>query len=436
MRAAALALAILSILPLLGAAVSPVIHADSAQPAALASSGQRPDAPLAAAPLKNHLTGPQPFISILCKFADEGDEPMPRAYFEGLFGAARPGLADYWREVSYGQINLEGSRTVGWYALPRPSTEYLAVAEAEARLNRLMDDCIQVADADVRFPDYAGINLIFNKTLDEQAWGGRRCLERDGVSRCYGVTWLWPRAFVRQRTVAHEMGHTFGLAHSAAGGDEIYGNLWDAMSASSGCESDPTYGALSPHIIAFDKDRLGWLPADRKLIAAPQGTATFELAALANPTAQGYLLAQIPIAGAPARFYTVEARLRVGYDRALPADAVIIHEVDPTRDPPARLVNHLGDGDTRGAAGMWQPGDVFIDAAGGVAVAVESATATGFLVTIATGNRPWPLAPAGSTTLPAGDTAFTWQPVAGASGYELRVEPQPPRFGPARSPGA
>ena len=32
MRAAALALTILSILPLLGAAVSPVIHADSTQP--------------------------------------------------------------------------------------------------------------------------------------------------------------------------------------------------------------------------------------------------------------------------------------------------------------------------------------------------------------------------------------------------------------------
>ena len=135
MRAAALALAILSILPLLGAAVSPVIHADSTQPAALTSSGQRPDATLAAAPLKNHLTGPQPFISILCKFADEDDEPLPPAYFEGLFGAARPGLADYWREVSYGQISLEGSRTVGWYALSRPSTEYLAVTETEARLN-------------------------------------------------------------------------------------------------------------------------------------------------------------------------------------------------------------------------------------------------------------------------------------------------------------
>ena len=46
---------------------------------------------------------------------------MAPAYFEDLFGATRPGLADYWREVSYGQISLAGSRMVGWYTLPRPS---------------------------------------------------------------------------------------------------------------------------------------------------------------------------------------------------------------------------------------------------------------------------------------------------------------------------
>ena len=220
--------------------------------------------------------------------------------------------------------------------------------------------------------------------------------------------------------------------HSSAGSGEVYGNLWDPMSATTLCEANPADVPFAPHVIAYDKDLLGWIPADRKIVVAPQGTVTIELAALANPAAQGYLLAQIPIAGDPARFYTVEARLRVGYDRALPADAVLIHEIDPTRDPPARLVNHLGDGDTREAAGMWQPGDVFIDAAGGVAVAVENATATGFVVTIATGPLPWPLSSASATPLPAGDTAFDWQQVQGASGYELRVEPQSQR--PAASP--
>ena len=144
---------------------------------------------------------------------------MTPAYFEELLGAARPSLNDYWREVSYDQINLEGSRTVGWYTLPSPSTDYPTMTEA--LLDRLMNDCTRVADADVHFPDYAGINLVFNKTLDEAAWGGRRCLEWDGVSCCYGMTWLWPRASAKPAMVVHEIGHTFGLNHSAAGSDEI-----------------------------------------------------------------------------------------------------------------------------------------------------------------------------------------------------------------------
>ena len=378
------------------------------------------------------LSGPQPFITILCKFADEEAEPMPLAFYEQLFGPARPGLDDYWREVSYGQISLEGSRVNGWYRLLHPVAFYQIPGLAEPDLDLLASDCIAAADADVRFPDFAGINLVFNHLLGDSTWGGRRCLELDGVSRCYGMTWLWPHASATPAKVVHEMGHAFGLQHSSAGSGEVYGNLWDPMSATALCEADPADVPFAPHVIAYDKDLLGWIPADRKIVVAQQGTVTIELAALAKPAAQGYLLAQIPIAGDPARFYTVEARLRVGYDRALPADAVLIHEVDPTRDPPARLVNHLGDGDTREAAGMWQPGDVFIDAAGGVAVAVENATATGFVVTIATGPLPWPLSSASGTTLPAGDTPFAWQQVQGASGYELRVEPQPQR--PAASP--
>ena len=426
MKVVALAVSALLVLPVLAAAIGPIALADFGPDALREPAPVAGSQPLVA-PASARVSGPQPFITILCKFADNDNEPQPATYFEGLFGAAHPGLDDYWREVSYGQISLAGSRVVGWYTLPRPVSAYRKESTTTTDLDLLAIDCTAAADADVRFPDYAGINLMFNQFLDKAVWGGRTRMMLDGEARVYGMTWLWPSAYAKQRTVAHELGHTFGLHHSFAGHDAIYGNRWDAMSGISGCATDPAYGDLSPHIIAYDKDQIGWLPADRKFSVPAQGVATIELGALADLASSGYLLAVVPITNSPGHFYTVEARRRTGYDTALPADTVLIHEIDPDRDPPARLVNHLGDGDTRMSAGMWLPGDVFVDTAGAVAVAVDRATATGFVVTITTGPHPWPISPTGAGPLEPGAVSFVWQPVAGAPGYEVRVDPWPPR---------
>src|SRR5688572_27040629 len=54
--------------------------------------------------------GSQPFVTILCRFADMTNVTLhDKSYFEGFVGSVYPGLDHYWRELSYETVNLIGS---------------------------------------------------------------------------------------------------------------------------------------------------------------------------------------------------------------------------------------------------------------------------------------------------------------------------------------
>ena len=84
----------------------------------------------------------------------------------------------------------------------------------------------------------------------------------------------------------------------------------------------------------------------------------------------------------------MEARRQVGYDSSLPADAVVIHEVDTRRDVPAMLVSREAERNLQSTGSVWKVGQRFVDATHGIAVSVDAETETGFVVTISTGSLP------------------------------------------------
>ena len=343
---------------------------------------------------------PQPWVTILCRFADATQfTPHFVSHYERMMGSSEPGsLGHYWREVSYGNIDLTGSIVVGWYDLPRPYSYYVydrdGDGEEDHNAQRTVEDCTAAADAEVFFPEFYGINLVFNFTIDGSSRGGSRTLTRDGRTKNYGVTWLtWPGSEY-QDVWAHEMGHAFGLQHSSGpyGQDDppssptTYDSDWDVMSGGEffSYHYHPGYGgSLGVHTIAYHKDFLGWIPPDRKYVAPPNSRSTITLDRLAQPNSEVYLMAQIPIGYST--FYTVESRLFAGYDDGIPNEAIVIHKVDTTReDRLAQVVDVDNNGNPNDEGAMWTLGEIFTDSKNGIQVSVDATYSTGFQVTINT----------------------------------------------------
>ncbi len=336
------------------------------------------------------ISGPQPWVNLLCKFADVSAEPYPVSWFETEMSNTYPGLDHYWRAASEERINISGSSVVGWYTLPQPRSYYVydrnGDGEDDLDHNRAVEDCTGVADDDVFFPDFVGINLMFNAVLDCCAWGGSRTLNLDGQTKTYRVTWEPPWGYENVGILAHEMGHGFGLPHSSGPYTAVYDSRWDVMSnVWDNCPPyDPTYGCVGTHTISFHKDILDWVPVEQKYVPTPGSSQTITLERLGEPTATSdYLMAEIPITVGVEDFYTVEVRRLAGYDDRLPGNAVILHKVDISGSRPARVVDPDGNGNPNDAGAMWLPGETFTDELNEITVTVEQETATGFMVTIA-----------------------------------------------------
>jgi Gametolysin peptidase M11 len=268
----------------------------------------------------------RPVAVLLCRFSDlPNTEPHQPDFYRNYFteaGFGTGGAFDYWRDITYGGFNLSGSQVFGWFNIAHTSTDAATLAYPAGR-STVAQWCVDAAPPNgVNLAPFSAVIGVLNANNDHGSAGGNRMILGYGSA-------AWEPTFV-----LHEMGHCFGLDHSWHGyPDQVYGDRWDIMSAMNVLTFTGAYGApTGPGLNAPYLERIGCLPAARVWTPSAPSITSVNLAALNQPEAQGHLAVKIP-----ARFnnptrtnsYFVEFRQRRGWDRGLPGDVVLVHEVRP-----------------------------------------------------------------------------------------------------------
>ncbi|MDZ4764078.1 MAG: hypothetical protein SGI73_05950 [Chloroflexota bacterium] len=370
-----------------------ILNVSSAVPATTTRGQALPDARL--------VSGSQSWVNLLCKFSDIPAEPHVPSFYEGFYDAGYPSLDDYWRQVSYDNINLNGSVVMtAWRTLPAARSAYIP-SGGSANLTKLRTDCAAIWDDVVNFPTYVGINFFFNQTLDCCAWGGSASMSLDSVSKTYRTTYLPPWAATHS-VIAHEMGHGYGFPHSTGPDNNpptelnIYVSEWDVMSDSNGtcAASSTTLGCLAEGTIGYNLRNAEWIPANLIATVGMMENVDLTLERTVLPqNSTDYRMVVIPIQGQASNYYTVEVRnINAGYDQNIPASAVIIHHVDTSRSGnggPSYVVDaDTTNTDTNDAGARWLPGETFTDSVNGISVQVFSQSGSQFALRIINNSQP------------------------------------------------
>src|SRR4051794_19602791 len=107
---------------------------------------------------------------LLVKFSGDDTEPYARERCEDIFTTAGLGkwnMVDYFRDMSHGKLDLNGSKVFGWYTLNKKLSEYSGSGANSAGRQELIDWArAKATDEGVNLSQFFSVVVVLNVGAD------------------------------------------------------------------------------------------------------------------------------------------------------------------------------------------------------------------------------------------------------------------------------
>jgi M6 family metalloprotease-like protein len=255
------------------------------------------------------------------------------------FGANNS-LAEYYREVSYGELSITGD-VFGWYTLPYPQSHYgkncLGINDADCSGSdgswQIAQDAVTAMNNSVDLQNYDYFAFVHSgngqesSKISDDVWSvtymsgvyvqtNSRTLSAFNV-----VAEREARGMVPLGVYCAEFGHLLGLPdmfNTATGSSEM--GPWELEEMGTWNGQPP--GSSPAEMSSWDRLKIGWLPQTDEEVLTQSTSTISPLNPLEVP--EGLRVAKIVTSSS---FYLLEVRRPIGFDRALPSFGVIAYEV-------------------------------------------------------------------------------------------------------------
>lgn len=235
----------------------PVVDVESAEP------------PRGAAPPTSNTIGAKRVLAIRVDFSDLPGESVTEAALEATLNGV---TKQFFEEASYGQTTFTATVSSKLYRMPRTAASYATANNTSG----LHTDARTLAAADFAVTGYERVMVVFgNLGVGTGGIAGSQFLWA-GLATVGGTN-SWINNAPTMRTIAHELGHNWGLKHSSSwtvtDGNPVsnsgavleYGDPWDVMGNNP--SRDGRY-----HFNQWCKNQLGWMPDGAVRTVSESGT--------------------------------------------------------------------------------------------------------------------------------------------------------------------